>query len=121
MNAGATIVGISSEGAVHAVPQYTLVGSSKGALEAMLRHMAIELAPKGIRVNAISPGTVQTDVWKVLPDSEHRLAEAAKKSPLGRLTSLDEVARAAQFLCSDAASGIIGQTLVVDCGTGIVA
>ena len=121
MNAGSAIVGISSEGAVHAVPQYTLVGSSKGALEAMLRHMAIELAPRGIRVNAISPGTVHTDVWKVLPDSEQRLGEAARKSPLGRLTSLDEVARAAQFLCSDAASGIIGQTLVVDCGTGIVA
>ena len=102
-------------------PQYALVGASKGALEAMLRHMAVELAPRGIRVNAIAPGTVQTDVWKVLPDSERRLADAARKSPLGRLTALEEVARVAQFLCSDAASGIVGQTFVVDCGTGIVA
>jgi NAD(P)-dependent dehydrogenase (short-subunit alcohol dehydrogenase family) len=121
METGSTIVGISSEGAVRAVPQYTLIGSSKGALEAMLRHMAAELAPRGIRVNAISPGIVHTDVWKALPDSERRLTEAAQRSPLGRLTSLDEVARAAQFLCSDAASGIVGQTLVVDGGTGIMA
>ena len=121
MENGSSILGISSEGAARAVPEYTLVGSTKGALEAMLRHMAVELAPKGIRVNAIAPGTLQTDVWKVLPDSERRLAAAAQKSPLGRLTSVDEVARVAQFLCSDAASGIAGQTLVVDGGTGIVA
>ena len=121
MGTGSAIVGISSDGAARAVPQYTLIGSTKGALEAMLRHMAVELAPRGIRVNAVAPGIVHTDVWKILPDSERRLAEAAQKSPLGRLTSLDEVARAAQFLCSDAASGVVGQTLVVDCGTGIVA
>jgi enoyl-[acyl-carrier protein] reductase III len=120
MESGSAILGISSEGAARAVHQYTLVGSTKGALEAMLRHMAVELAPRGIRVNAIAPGTVHTDVWKVLPDSERRLAAAAQKSPLGRLTSLDEVARVAQFLCSDAASGVVGQTLVVDGGTGIV-
>ena len=118
---GSSILGVSSEGATRAVPQYALVGASKGALEAMLRHFAVELAPRGIRVNALSPGTVHTDVWQVLPDSERRLAEAAGKSPLGRLTSLDEVARAAQFLCSDAASGVIGHTLVVDGGTGVVA
>jgi enoyl-[acyl-carrier protein] reductase III len=119
--AGSSIVGVSSGGAQRAVPQYALVGASKGALEALIRHLAVELAPCGIRVNAIAPGTVHTDVWKVLPDSDRRLAEAASRSPLGRLTSLDEVARAAQFLCSGAASGIIGHTLVVDVGTGIVA
>lgn len=117
---GASILATSSAGATRAVPQYALVGASKGALEAMLRHMAVELAPKGIRVNAISPGTIQTDVWKVLPDAEHRLADAASKSPLNRLTSLEEVAQAAQFLCSDAASGVVGHTLVVDGGTGVV-
>jgi len=115
----ASIVGVSSEGAVRAVPQYTLVGSSKGALEAMLRHMAVELAPRGIRVNILSPGTLHTDVWKVLPDSEERLRQSAGKSALGRLCSLEEAAQAAQFLCSDAASGIVGHTLVVDAGAGI--
>lgn len=120
MAKGSSIVGISSEGATRAVPQYTLVGASKGALESLLRHFAVELAPQGIRVNAIAPGTLQTDVWKVLPDSERRLEAAVRKSPIGRLVSLEEVAHVALFLCSDAASGIVGQTLVVDGGAGIV-
>ena len=67
-------------------------------------------------MNILSPGTVLTDAWKVLPDSEQRLAEAARRSMLGRLNTLEEVAWAAQFLCSDAAGGLVGHTLVVDGG-----
>ena len=118
---GASILGISSEGAVRAVSQYTLVGSTKGALEAMLRHMAVELAPRGIRVNTLAPGTLLTDVWKVLPEGDKRLAEAVHRSTLKRLCTLEEVAQAAQFLCSDAANGIVGHTLVVDGGAAISA
>jgi enoyl-[acyl-carrier protein] reductase III len=120
LQAGSTIIALSSEGADRAVPQYTLVGSSKGALEAMARHMAAELAPGGIRVNVLSPGTVQTDAWNALPDAERRLRDAVAKSPSGRLTQLDEVALAAQFLASDASAGILGQTLIVDGGARIV-
>lgn len=116
---GASIVALSSEGAVRAVTHYTLVGASKGALESMVRHLAVELAPRGIRVNALSPGSVLTDAWKVLPESEKRLAEAARRSPTGRLTTLEEVAGAAHFLCSDAAAGVAGHTLVVDGGLRI--
>ena len=115
----ASIVALSSEGAVHAVPQYTLVGASKGALESMVRHLAVEFAPRGIRVNALSPGSIMTDAWKALPDSERRLAEATRRSPSGRLTSVEEVASAAHFLCSDASSGVTGHTLVVDGGSRI--
>jgi len=117
---GASIVAISSEGAMRAVPHYTYVGASKGALEAVARHLAVELAPRGIRVNILSPGSVLTEAWDVLPRKEIRLKEAMDKSPLGRLTTAEEVAGAAQFLCSDAAAGIIGHTLVVDGGKGIV-
>lgn len=117
---GSSILAVSSAGAVSAVPFYTLVGSSKGALESMVRHLAVELAPRGIRVNAISPGTVMTDAWEVLPDREQRLADAIRRSPTGRLVTLDEVASAAQFLCSPAAGGIVGQTIVVDGGARIV-
>ena len=117
---GASIVAISSEGAVKHVPQYSLVGSSKGALESLVRHLAGELGPRGIRVNALAAGTVLTDAWKTLPDAERRLADAAQRSPLGRLTTLEEVAQAAQFLCSDAASGVVGHTLVVDGGTRVM-
>lgn len=116
MPVGSSIVALSSQGAVQAIPHYSMVGASKGALESMVRHFAVELAPRGIRVNVLSPGTVLTDAWKVLPDADHRLEEATRRSPTGRLTTLDEVASAALFLCSDAASGIVGHTLVVDGG-----
>jgi enoyl-[acyl-carrier protein] reductase III len=118
---GSSIVAISSEGAARAVTTYALVGSSKGALESLVRHFAAELGSRGIRVNALAPGTVLTDAWKVLPESERRLEEAARKSPLRRLVTLDEVALAAQFLISEASSGIVGETLVVDGGTRIMA
>jgi len=116
----ASIVAVSSEGAERAHPQYTLVGASKGALEAMSRHLAVELAPRGIRVNVICPGAVLTDAWKVLPESERRLASATARAPRSRLTTLDEVAWATQFLCSDAAAGVVGHTLVVDGGVRVV-
>lgn len=116
MAAGSTIVAVSSEGAVRAVPNYALVGASKGALESLARHMAAELAPRGIRVNILSPGSVVTDSWKTIPDAERRLAADAQRSMLRRLTTSAEVAWAAHFLCSNASSGLVGHTLVVDGG-----
>lgn len=117
---GSTVVAISSEGAVRAVRDYSLVGASKGWLESLVRHLARELAPRGIRVNTVSPGSVQTDAWEAFADKETRLQEAARRSPLGRLTTPEEVAWAVQFLCSPAAAGIVGHTLVVDGGKRIV-
>ncbi len=118
---GGSVLALSSEGATRAIPRYTVVGASKGALEALVRHMAVELAPRRIRVNTLSCGSVQTDAWKTMPDAEKRLSETCCRSPVGRLVTLDEVACSAQFLCSDAASGIVGQALVVDGGVRIVA
>ena len=120
MTFGSSIIALSSEGAVHAMPHYGLVGASKAALESLCRHLAAELGPRGIRVNVLSPGTVATDAWKVLPNAEQRLAEAAVRTPRGRLTSLEEVGAAAQFLASDASSGLSGLTLVVDGGARVV-
>jgi enoyl-[acyl-carrier protein] reductase III len=118
---GASVLALSSDGATRAIPQYTVVGASKGALEAMVRHLAVELAPRGIRVNTLSCGSVLTEAWKSMPDADKRLSDTGRRSPLGRLVTLDEVAWSAQFLCSDAASGIVGQALVVDGGVRIVA
>ncbi len=118
---GSSIVAISSWGALRALPCYSLVGSSKGALEALARHLAVELAPRGIRVNILTVGAVLTDVWKAMPNSEARIAETIRRTPAGRLATAEEVAYGAQFLCSDAAAGIIGHTLVIDGGTGIMA
>ena len=78
---GSAIVPVSSAGAVRAVPAYSAIGASKGALESLARHLAIELAPKGIRVNILSPGSVQTDAWDAFPDKEERLADAIRRSP----------------------------------------
>ncbi len=116
---GATILAVSSMGAQRALPYYSLVGSSKGALEALARHLAVELRPRGIRVNILVPGTVATDVWKTLPDGANRIATAAARTPARRLVTTEEVAWAAQFLCSNASAGIVGHTLIVDGGAGI--
>jgi enoyl-[acyl-carrier protein] reductase III len=115
----ASILAISSMGAGRALPHYTAVGASKGALDALIRHLAAELASTGIRANILTPGAVMTDAWKAIPDAEARLDEAARRSPIGRLVTVEEVALCAQFLCSPAASGINGQTLIVDGGTSI--
>ncbi len=117
---GSSILAVSSEGAERSVPSYSLIGSSKGALESMARHLSTELAPRGIRVNILVPGAVPTSAWDAMPDRDKRIEEAEKRSPLKRLVTPEEVALAAQFLCSDAASGVIGHRLVVDGGTGIV-
>lgn len=116
----ASIVVLSSQGARQVAPCYSLIGASKGALESLARHLAVELAPKGVRVNILSPGPVRTGSWSVMPNSAARLSGAKKRTPLGRLTTPEEAARAAQFLCSDAAEGIIGHTLIVDGGMSLI-
>ncbi len=116
----ASILALSSLGATHALPDYTAVGASKGALEALVRHLAVELAPRGIRANALTPGAVATEAWQAIPDGQARLAEAARRTPSGRLVTVEEVALCAQFLCSPAAAGINGQSLIVDGGRTIL-
>jgi enoyl-[acyl-carrier protein] reductase III len=117
---GSAIVAVSSAGAVRAVPAYSAVGASKGALEPLSRHLAAELAPRGMPVNILTPGSVETEAWAALPGKEERLADAVRRTPLGRTVNAEEVAQAAQFLCSRASNGVIGHTLVVDGGARIV-
>lgn len=119
MHPGSAIVALSSEGAARGIRTYSLVGASKGALESLCRHLAVEWGGDGIRVNVLSPGTVVTEAWTALPDADRRLAAASQRSALGRLTTVEDVALAAQFLCSDAAGGMSGATLVVDGGARI--
>ncbi|MDT8342442.1 MAG: SDR family oxidoreductase [Longimicrobiales bacterium] len=117
---GASILALTSPGGSRAVPSYGLVGASKAALEAVSRQMAAEFASRRIRVNLLCPGAVLTDAWDAMPEREERLADIRSRTPLGRLVSAEEVAAAAQFLCSDAASGITGHRLVVDGGAEIL-
>jgi enoyl-[acyl-carrier protein] reductase III len=115
-----SVVVLSSRGAAAAVPHYAAVGSSKAAVESLARSMAAEYASRGIRVNILRPGAILTDAWRMLPDAENRLAVERQKTPLMRLVTAEEVALAAQFLCSHASAGIIGHTLVIDGGRSIV-
>ena len=116
-----TVVAVSSLGAVRAIPNYTLVGASKAALESMVRHLAFELAPKGVRVNAVSAGTVDTDALKHFPNRDQLLEESSKRTPAGRLITPQDVAGVVVFLCTDFAGMIRGQTIIVDGGYSIVA
>ena len=116
---GASVIALSSEGAGKGIPNYSLVGASKGALESLCRHLAIELSDSNVRINVLSPGSVLTDAWNAFPDKDERLQIVLDKIPGGRLTSLEEVSAAALFLCADASSAINGQVIVVDHGERI--
>ncbi|MEW6501796.1 MAG: enoyl-[acyl-carrier-protein] reductase FabL [Thermodesulfobacteriota bacterium] len=119
MPEGGRIMAVSSMGAVRAIENYTAVGASKAALESLVRHLAVELGPKGINVNTISAGAVDTEALKKFPNRQQILDGAIARTPLGRLTTPDDVADVALFLCSELASMIHGQTIVVDGGYSI--
>jgi enoyl-[acyl-carrier protein] reductase III len=116
-----SVVAVSSLGAIRAIPNYTAVGASKAALESMVRHLAAELAPQGVRVNAVSAGTVDTDALKHFPNREQLLEESARRTPAGRLITPQDVANVVVYLCTEYASMILGQTVVVDGGYSILA
>jgi enoyl-[acyl-carrier protein] reductase III len=111
---GSSIVAISSLGAQRVLDNYTLVGTSKAALESLVRYLAVELAP-AIRVNAVSGGVVETAALDAFPNREAMLAAGAA-NPVGRLVEPDDIAGAVAFLCSPDARMIRGQTLIVDGG-----
>ena len=115
MPAGASIVGISSLGSQRVLENYTLVGTSKAALEALIRYLAVELAPRGIRANGVSGGVVDTGALEHFPNKDEML-RFGSDNPAGRLVRPEDIAEAVAFLCSPAAEMIRGQTLVVDGG-----
>jgi enoyl-[acyl-carrier protein] reductase III len=119
MPEGASIVGISSLGSVRVLDNYTLVGASKAALEALVRYLAVELAPRGIRVNAVSAGVVETGALEHFPNKEAML-EMGVRNPVGRLVTPEDVAALVTFLCSPEAEMIRGQTVVVDGGWSLL-
>lgn len=114
------ILAISSLGAIRAIKNYAAVGSSKAALESLVRHLAMDLAPQGIRVNVLSAGVVDTDALKHFPNRDDILGHCRDVTPVGRLVTPDDVADVALFLCSPAAKMIHGQTIVVDGGYSIL-
>jgi enoyl-[acyl-carrier protein] reductase III len=121
MEPGASIVGISSLGSTRVLENYILVGTSKAALESIVRYLAVELAPRGIRVNAVSAGVVETDALDHFPNREEMLRAARERTPAGRMVEPRDVADAVCFLCSAQAEMVQGHTLIVDGGYSLLA
>jgi enoyl-[acyl-carrier protein] reductase III len=120
MSPGSSLVAISSLGSTRVLENYALVGTSKAALEALVRYLAVELAPRGIRVNAVSAGVVETGALEHFPNRDQMVAMGAR-NPVGRLVTPEDVAAAVTFLTSEDADMVRGQTLVVDGGWSLLA
>jgi enoyl-[acyl-carrier protein] reductase III len=121
MERGSSIVGVSSLGSARVLENYVLVGTSKAALESVVRYLAVELAPRGIRVNAVSAGVVETEALEHFPNRDDMLRAAKTRTPAARMVEPDDVAGAVAYLCSPDADMVCGQTLVVDGGYSLLA
>lgn len=121
MLSGGSIVALSSLGSTRVLPGYAVVGASKAAIEALVRYLAVELADDDIRVNAVSPGVVDTDALRHFPMRAEMLDHAQRTTPAGRLVTPEDVAATVTFLTSPAAAMITGQTVVVDGGASLLA
>jgi len=116
---GGSIVSISSPGSVRVLPDYVVVGASKAALESLTRYLGVELIQRGIKVNAVSPGVVETEALNHFASSggqEDIIQKFTEKVPAGRLITPEDVAGLVAFLCTPAAEMIVGQTIVMDGG-----
>jgi len=119
MGQGGRIIAMSSLGSVRAMPNYAFIGASKAALESLVRSLAQELGPSGIRVNAVSAGVVETDALSYFPNREQLVESFKERTPAGPVLTPQDVAGAVYLLCLPEANMINGHTLFVDGGFAI--
>jgi enoyl-[acyl-carrier protein] reductase III len=119
MPAGGRIIAMSSLGAERAMPNYGFIGASKAALESLVRSLAQELGPRGIRVTAVSAGVVDTDALAYFPNRDQLLDSFRERTPAGPVLTPQAVAGAVYLLCLPEAEMINGHTLFVDGGFAI--
>ena len=121
MDRGGALLTMSFVGAAEVIPNYGVMGPVKAALESSVRYLAAELGPRGIRVNAVSPGPIPTRAASGIPGFDALTADARERAPIQRAIALEDVGTLSAFLVSDAARSITGDTLYVDNGFHILA
>ncbi|MBB4636936.1 enoyl-ACP reductase FabI [Longimicrobium terrae] len=118
---GGSIVTMTYYGSQKAVPGYNVMGVAKAALEASVRYLAVDLGQRGIRVNAVSAGAINTLAARGVAHFRDLMKITAERSPLKRTVEPSEVGNTALFLASDLSTGITGETMYVDAGFNITA
>lgn len=113
------VVAVSSLGGQRTVPNYGAMGPTKAALEAVVRYLAFELGPRGIRVNAVAGGLVDTQSLDLFPHKDELIRNAVERTPLKRLATPDDIADIVLFLLSPAARWVQGQTITADGGMSL--
>jgi enoyl-[acyl-carrier protein] reductase I len=121
MTDGGSIVTMTYYGSEKAVPGYNVMGVAKAALEAAVRYLAVDLGPKGIRINAISAGAINTLAARGVANFCELLRITGARAPLGRTVEPEEVANATLFLASELAAGVTGESIFVDAGFHVTA
>lgn len=119
-NKGGVMLAISSLGAHRFIPNYGAIGISKAALETLVKYLAVEFAPKNIRVNCVSGGLVDTDALKSFPHYEEFKTEVIKRTPAGRIALPQDLAKVVSFLTLPESGWIYGQTIVADGGLSLI-
>jgi enoyl-[acyl-carrier protein] reductase III len=120
LNEGASVIGISSMGSRQYVPGYAAMGAAKGGMEALTRQLAVELAPRRIRVNTVCGGLIETDALQYFQEGERMVAFAKSATPLGRMGNPEDIALAVGMLVGEGARFVTGQVLVVDGGLSLL-
>jgi enoyl-[acyl-carrier protein] reductase I len=121
MPAAGAMVTLTFGGSSRVMPNYNVMGVAKAALEASVRYLAVDLGPRGIRVNAISAGPVRTLAGAGIADARLMFNFQQRHAPLRRTVALEEIGGAALYLLSDLSTGVTGDIHYVDCGYNIVA
>ncbi|SDO38731.1 enoyl-ACP reductase FabI [Phyllobacterium sp. OV277] len=120
MKNGGSILTLTYGGSTRVMPNYNVMGVAKAALEAMVRYLAADYGPEGIRVNAISAGPVRTLAGAGIGDARAMFSYQKRNAPLRRTVDIEDVGRSALYLLSDLASGVTGEIHYVDSGYNIV-
>ncbi|OKL35968.1 enoyl-[acyl-carrier-protein] reductase [Domibacillus mangrovi] len=117
---GGSIVSISSLGAIRYLKNYTAVGVSKAAVEALTRYLSVELSRQNIVVNAVSGGAIDTEALRHFPNRDDILEDAKQNTPAGRIVEMDDIVQTVLFLISPGAFMIRGQTIIIDGGRSLL-